>query len=644
MCLLVYVRNICLVLIYATPAYLLQAQEPQLRLDFNRQNDFTYSTILDFNLSIERKGYRLNASLHHDHLINTLRPSAPFVQAYLSANIWQRFRVLDKLALSTWVEYDHFFNSSTYRHSWYLGAEYKLGPYLSLEPLIGYSWDFRSQRMDQGFSPALIVKSAYQWPDGLQMETQAFVRYKFLDPRQQQNLSFLSVWAKSYGQIGQFAVQLKSGRNEIDDYRSQHVERILSDTLRPSFTFRYQLLPRWTWDSQNEFSLSRRFFRYEPLVPGKSEFSDFSFVQETFSARQRISHTYKRFNLSLSYDYEYLNRAYDLANTRELPSSEYARLLVREQLKDFRRNLSRFEAKLDYQIRPRHGLNLSLFNSYIRYDTPAEQNFDDHDELSYGGNGLWRAAWNKKFSTQYALLGGVRRYAFIFGERSQENYTQYSLRMEFNFQWELLKNLSLRGEQYIYSSYNIKDFEDINQTNRSTRNLESGLEVLYRIHKNWDSKWKIYRRETQVSYIDWDRFAETTLDTNYIYILEYLNTIQLKGPWKNTLLQLEAGYKHLTLTRRFNTAMTNIENILVPINLRTRSFQTGPQTALRLVSKGGNSLFAAVWWQIQIQNAQFKQLPAFSILSSNFTEENLRKSIQNFRPYLKLQAQFLLFP
>ena len=620
----------------------LSAQGSGLQLTFRRQNNFTYATNLDVVYRLEREKYRMELDFHHDNLYNSRISADPFVQVFFRTNLWQFWRLKKGLSVASWIESDQFLNTSNQRYSVYGGFEYQWKDILSVTPLIGYSWDYRSQRLDQGLSPALRIASQYTWEDGLQMQTRALLRTKHITPRHQRNLSLLTQWSKKIDDIADFALGLRAGSNQMDNYNAGSVEQIKSDTLAPEINFRYRLAPALFWNSDNQFVFTRRQFDYTLFSAPKPEFNDLGFGQWEFFTRQKLSYAKGRFNSSFNYEYLYLNRRYEVENSMELNPVEFGRIEAREKQKDYLRKQTRLELFLAYQLNQRHSLSLNGRNRYLQYDTPAKDNFDDHDELTYDLALELRSRWSRAFSTRYKLLGNVRRYAFLFRERSQDNYTQRSLRAEFHFKWTALPQLTLNGSQFIYVTYNVKDFLDRNFTDRSTRNLESRFDARYRHSAKVNSEFSFYRKEIHVSYLNWQAFTETTLDTTQIYILEHKTGIQLKTPWKSTLLFLDMGYKHVSQTRYFNTSMTSLQNQFVPINLHTRSLQTGPQTGLRLRRKNPASLELNVWWQVQYQDNRYKQVDRLTNISSSFREDRLMEVVTDFRPFITMSLSWAL--
>ena len=620
----------------------IQAQMPDLQLSFKRQNNFTYTTIGDLHYTLKKDKYRLDLSLHHDHLLNTSRRDNPFVQFYVRTHLWQYWDWKKKLSFASKIESDVFINTENQRHTFYIGAEYRPIPQLKITPLLGYSWDFRSGILDQGLSPAIYIDAQHEWEDGLKMQTQLYARTKQINPRHQRNLAFSSFWGRKIGELAELSFGLKIGSNEIDNYREPSIEKIKSDTLMPMLALRYRLLPGLYWETENEMRISRRQFDYVAYKGIDPTINDLSFNQTAFYSLQKLAFSKAKIRAFVSYEYEYIIRRYALENTTNLSELVYNQRLDREQQKDYLRNLNAFEINMNWKVDPRHELVLTGSNHYLQYDTPSTSNYDDHDELTFGLGTEWRARWSKTFYTRYKVVGNVRKYAFLFKERSQDNYTQQSLRLEFDYRWEPLRYLSVRGSQYIYVTYNIKDFVDLNLTDRSTRNLESKLEVDYRFGKKWRSKVKLYRKEWHVSYINWEAFTETTLDTNTIFIAEWENQYRLKSPFKRSRLFLDFGYKHLNQLKYQNTAMLNSENVLVPINLHSRNRQTGPVTGFRLLKRAPASITLSVWWQLQVQDFEFLEVERFSTLSASHRQADLESITTSFRPFIQFQANMWL--
>ena len=619
-----------------------QVRNPGLELTISRQNNFTYSTRVDFFQRLQKGKYRMELNIFHENLLNSTRKRDPFVQLFLRTNFWQYYRIHPKWEIASWLESDQFLNTGNQRLSLYGGVSYSPIPEVEITPVVGYSWDYRSRVLDQGFTPAIQIRSEYDWGDGLTMRTNALVRAKYINPRHQRNIMISSQWAKTFGPLAGVSFELEGGSNEMDDYQSGSIEKIKADTLSGRFGLQYQLFEGMFWESDNHFIYTRRKFDYELFTASNPEFNDLAFAQTLWRTRQKVSYSRKNLEGYFTYEYQSLGRRYELDNSMDLPGTEFNRLREREQQKDYFRNLTRLEMRLNYRLNPRQKFSLIGTNRYLQYDTPSETNFDDHDELNYTLSSEWGASWSRKFSTRYKLIGSVRRYAFLFRERSQDNYTQRSLRMEFDYRWQASNKLSLRGSQFIYVTYNVKDFEDRNLTDRSTRNLESRFSMRYRSGRKFTSELSAYRKEIHISYLNWERFSETTLDTTTTYIIEQTNQLEIKSPSPNARLYFDFGYKHFSQFRFQNTSMTSLENILTPINLHIRNHQTGPVTGLRFLHRKPANAEFTIWWQFQYQDYKYNEIDQLITLATNYQEAVLREALINFRPFFRIQLNIIL--
>ncbi len=615
---------------------------PQLQLNFDRQNNFTYSTRFRLNHTQQGPKYEWELRLNHEQLFNTSRPSDRFVQLQVNAQWWQFYRLKGPLSIASWIEVDQFWNSRNQRYSAYLGFRYQPWDFLSITPLLGYSWDYRQQILDQGLSPAIRVESTHNFGDGLQTRTYLLARIKYINPRRQQNLQFRSDWSKVFGQNAAINFQLRAGSNQMDDYLAGSIERIKADTLGASLSFQYPLLPWVIWQSDNQVFNSQRRFVYDPFRQETEEFNDLSFDQFEFRTWQRFSFQRSKWDGYFNYEFQSLGRAYELQNSLEAPEPTFIRQLERERQKDFFRELTNLDLLLNYRPNGRDRITLSANNRYLQYDTPSEENFDDHDELSYGAGLEWQANWSPSLMTRYKLVASRRQYAFLFTERSQDNYTQRNLRLEVGFRWDLSSKLRINGQQYLYVTYNVKDFSDLNLTDRSTRNLESRLNLRYLPHPNWRADFNLYRKQTHLSYLNWNAFSETPLDTLTIYLLEEKTFLQL-GRGSQVRLRLEGGYRHFSQLRYLNTSMVSLKNLLTPINLRIRTHQTGPTTGFTVFARGGNSISASVWWQIQDQSFRFFEIDQLTNLNAGYREENLLLRDLHLRPFFQLKLDWNLW-
>jgi hypothetical protein len=618
-----------------------QLDRPMVKLAFDRQNDFTYSTLLDTWYKYKKGRYSLDFRLSHSNIYNSSREEGRFVQMYFHTDLWQYFKLKDRLDAASWIETDQYVNNQNEKISLYGGVRYKPWPFLHLTPLIGYTWDTRTAilgrseptvQVDQGITPAIFALSEHEWKDDLRMRTQLVARYKRISPRRQHNIVLDHDWTKKFQEGVTLGAGLHATAHELDDYQGNSVKRILSDTLLPHIDLLYEFLPGLEWQSSNNMLLHRRRFLFQNLVLPLPEENNLTFQGFELLSSQKLNWTRKHLRASGCYEFQYMSRSYILENNVGANASDFESQLEREKQKDFVKNFQRVEAELAIPL-GRQIMEFKTTNQYLQYDTPSETNFDDRDELSWVASGKWRSNWNADFRTGLSVQGNYRHYAFLLKEKSQDNYVQRSLRADFDFDWNLSKTLKVEGQQSIYVTYNVKDFTDYNKTDRSTRNLESNFKSTWRPNRRLQVEANFRRKETHQSYLNWEKFTETTLDTNRILTIDNRYRVFLGRNAAVSKWYVELGYKHFDQTKKFKTNMVGLDNLLKAISLRQISLQTGPLLAIGF--RGGNqsTIDLGCWVQVQVHRNAFEVLATDQIFGAAQQEVDLREVRLDLRPY-----------
>lgn len=627
-----------------------QQDRPYLNFDFSRQNDFTFVANFDTWFTLKKKNYALDMQLGHSNIYNTSLPAQRFVQAYVRSSIWQYFRLRKDLELASWIETDQYFNNRNEKVNLYGGVRYQPWTFLSVTPLLGYTWDVRTAvlgqtsaqpQLDQGLTPALLVQAEHTWPEiQLETSTRMFLRYKDISPRRQYNAYLRHSWQKQFEEGVQLQAAIAGGSHELDDYLGNSVKRILSDTVQPELNIAYTFYKGLEWQSENNLQFFRRRFLFSGLGDAPADDNDLTFTGLEISTRQRIGLVQPHWRASGVYTYQYAARVYDLENTTQLDPVDYENRLLIEQQKDFMKDFHRLEFQLDADLARRHRMSFGLVNQYLQYDTQSETNFDDRDELSYLGSTEWQARWRPRFSTTAGISANYRHYAFLFKEKSQDNYIQRSLRLEFKYGWDASKRLRIEGDNAVYVTYNVKDFTDYNKTDRSTRNLETNAKIFYRPTEKLQVETGFRRKETQQSYLNWENFSETTLDTNRIMTLEQRYRLQIDAKGRGRAWFLEAGYKHFEQVKRFKATLIGSSANSGPISLRQISRQSGPLLSVGMRDRNQSTLDAGVWLQIQTRLNRYERLAGTEFYANIFTEEALDVRSTELRPYLTIRLNY----
>lgn len=615
-----------------------QNSEPQLRVNLVRQNNFTLQNQYQFRLKKQFKKYSLDVQTEHDHIYNTLLEK-PFVQLYFNHQLWQYYQLSPKWKLVSYLDGQQFLHNQNYRFTLYKGVSYQPNEHFSLTPMLGYSWDLLNQRLNHGIAPALIWRSQHRLADGTELESQFTSRIRFISPRLQQNIKARLGLAKTFENQANLSLQLLAGIHENDNFKSKSVERIITDSLGAALALQYPILPQLMLESQNEWLTSYRRFRYKTTKDSLPEFNNTAFLQHELRSRQQLQWKHKSWSAQAAYGYEWLLRDYSIENNTGLNNLAYKRLEAIEEMKSFVRQSHQIDFQVDKKM-GKHQANLRANNKYILYDTPSAENYDDHDELLHQIITEVKSFWTPAFTTRYMLEGNRRQYAFLFKEKSRDNYTQYLLRLEFDSRWRPSPRWDVKTEQWIYVTYNVRDFEDITFSNRSTRNLESRFSISHQPNDKWSQLLSFYRRETQLSYLNWEAFSETTLDTTLTYIVELKNEKLMFENSKQQKIWLSFGYKHFQLSKYQNSFMYDLNNILVPINLHKRNIQTGPVFGIKSQQNQGFSVDSYLWGQLQRNDNAYRKTTANPPSLQNFQESDLQRVDQALRPYWEVRINW----
>ncbi len=161
-----------------------------------------------------------------------------------------------------------------------------------------------------------------------------------------------------------------------------------------------------------------------------------------------------------------------------------------------------------YSITEYDILDLSLFHSKLKYDTPSPTNYDDRDEIMSIG----RIRFTKDVSAYLTALisfeVSMNNLVYIFSERSANNNKTRIYRLRTGGFYEL-QNFYSSGIFDILANYTVYDYEDINPSFRSfslrqftfidsTRfNISSSLmlrlEAMVRYSEQADLHWYDYK-------------------------------------------------------------------------------------------------------------------------------------------------------
>lgn len=171
---------------------------------------------------------------------------------------------------------------------------------------------------------------------------------------------------------------------------------------------------------------------------------------------------------------------------------------------------------------------LTLFHRKLKYDTPAEENFDDRDELLSIGRVMYEHEFNYAFKAFVNLEGSLNKTIYIFAERSANNNVKRTLKFSSGGFFRAGKFLSMNSAE-VSANYTVFDYEELNPNYRSYsfRQLALRDSSLYKItnstsllvagylkfSEQGDFKWTTFTGKPQ-RYLQ-EAFCEPRLSYNY---------------------------------------------------------------------------------------------------------------------------------
>jgi hypothetical protein len=145
-----------------------------------------------------------------------------------------------------------------------------------------------------------------------------------------------------------------------------------------------------------------------------------------------------------------------------------------------------------------------------------------------------------------------------------------------------------------------------------------------------------------LSYLNWDKFSETTLDSTYFTTIKFEQKLPLSKNSKNWQTNVLAGYKYFSQVKHQNSGMYTLDNVYQNINLRNYNIQNGPYFSLFLNSKKNSSLMMNIWFQTQIVKFKYRNTGGQFVPAVPYKEEDLMKSSKVFRPFVECLLNFSL--
>ncbi|MBI5472759.1 MAG: hypothetical protein HY961_10490 [Ignavibacteriae bacterium] len=401
--------------------------------------------------------------------------------------------------------------STTASNSVLGGIEYLPNEFLALSPMIGHRWDNQAGARDKGLTYELGARLNPLDLDGYHFEGNAQFHQDRLDPRLlEQHFAHLKTEKTFIGRTrDSLDIGFTRNRREFYAFSSGTME----SRIENAFSFANLL--------NYEFSSS---FATALFVNVYSRVLDKDFRSLTAMPTQ-FNTGIDEFRLDASIDATYQDEETGmLATTRFTRSERSEKHFIKAPTAGARERLAQdqetrkdnfavrtaLSALLDFPFTRSDRALLSGAASILRYDTPADSNFEDRDELLVVFSLSTMHAVSRALDLSFTLDGTLNHIVYLFSERSANNNINRVLRFAPRTLFRPFTNFTSMNAFEVLANYTVYDFEDRATQVRSFSYRQFGwmdstsLDLSRTLGLDFFAYLKLYDR----GQLNWSEFSE----------------------------------------------------------------------------------------------------------------------------------------
>jgi len=583
-------------------------------------------------------------------IYNKALPSNRFIVNNLWTNVGHNWRISRFWAMENeaW-QYSYFANSTRLAQALsrirFIGWEHNISG-LILSGGAGLVNDKRLNNNNSGYN--LLATGEYYsqiFDSTLLFKLYGVLSNTNINPRTNSRVSGLANISKEFTSSGLLSGEIGYLKSRVEDYLSNDIQSIISDTLYGKVRLRYEFAKNMVFNSENLYMRPNRSFFYRN-AESNLENRNVLYFQDEYQSQNTLQLSRKRLKINLLFEIKQRNRVYDVLNRSERSSITYAQELITyrqrledEKIKDIQEQTFTYNGDSKWKISNTHLLRMNYVAQLLRVDTKSELNNQDRDEILYANelSHEWSLMSNFKLINKFS--GSLRHLIFIEASQSSENFKDRILRWEPGFRWANGR-LNWNGQLGIWVTYQVRDFESQQDKNRSNRVLVMAHQAGFKINSRFKFLADLLRRESRLSQLNWSGFSESPIDTVTIYDLS-IKTQYAQIHADNTELAFELGYRAYWQMRKNKASLADPEFGARLIFLHSYIVQQGPQLRF-LWSKSDRFRFMAeIWMQYSSQFYKYKSSSDL-YLGNSFTKEQLDSRDNRFQPYFTIQGLWYL--
>jgi hypothetical protein len=488
----------------------------------------------------------------------------------------------------------------------------------------GLKRDARSQQADVGPEYGGILNAIWVQPDPTKSAAGNFYfSQASLGPRTFQRLIADTRYEKQFGTFGGVSLRGEYRRNRTEDYISQNVQRIQSDTLAVYANGNYEATRQLSFRTSNYLALPAREFAYRPLSENASAVLNSRYAQFELVTVQELLFRLSKLQAGAQFGYKERNRRYN--NDRDRP-------------KDLLQNTTSWGTNLTYLISEKHSVSGQAQGELLRVDTPSEQNNEDRDEVLYSGRMILNSQWFPSFRTMFGLIGLYKEFVFIKAAQTAENYTDRGLYYEPGFVWSSGR-FSWDAQMQVQANYQVRHLTSEQLKNRANRTFNQTHMFRYALNPNLLVQLEYYRRENRLGLLNWENFSESPLDTTISNSVAVFVKKSVAG--RRAVNSFRGGYRFFEQRIQGKAGLNIPGQTQNQIYLHTITRQQGPEISYECRSNKGLRIFASLWLQ-HLHNFKTYQQSESLFLGSALSPEELAQQNKNWYPYFDVSVHWAL--
>lgn len=622
----------------------------QLKHESMRQgiNTFSFSTHGDYRLPVGTSGHLEAQSGQY-----TIYNRALEQNRFITQNVWNRFAFRKAIHPSvSWHneawQYSYFANETRIAQFQSKIRYHLLRQRLHqmyVEGAGGFANDKRLNNNNAGLkAEGLLAFEGISADSGTSYRLQGFGSQIQLNPRQNQRLSASGGIIREFPGGGLLALDGAFLRSKVEDYLSNDIQSIVSDTAQIKVRLRIPIAKGIYFSTENELQTPNRAFFYRNKETG-AETRNVRYFQDEYQSLNAIRFQRKRLQINLSLESKLRNRTYDILNRLNAEAPDYQAQLISfnqklkdERIKDIREQFTTWNLDGRIRLGKNHSLRVNYVAQLLRVDTRSELNNQDRDEILYASEGSHEWTLPFGFRLTNKLSGSLRHLIFIEASQSSENYIDRILRWEPSVRWNN-RFFTWTSQMGIWATYQVRDFESQKDKNRSNRVLIFNHNLDTRIHKRWHILAEALRRENRLSQLNWERFSESPIDTVTLHDLAArLQWLSRTGKKTNWALQL--GYRAFWQVRKSKGNLTDPAGTVL-IFLRSYFVQQGPQMKFQISANDRLRVQGEFWLQRSSQYFRYKKGEG-GLAGTSFSPEQLSVREDRWLPFFSVQGVWIL--